>query len=210
MHPQIALLVKVELQKLLNVGFIRPIDYVEWISNLLPLTKPTRGIRIYTNFRDLNKACLKNDFLLPNIDMIVDLTIGNEILSLMDGFLGYNKIKISPKEQQKKTFTYAWGTYYWNVMPFGLKNVGATYQREMMTVVHEMIHGIMEDYVDDILAKYRTRDGHLDVLAKIFNRLEQYKVRLNPKKYVFGVIVGKLLGLIVSNRGIEVDPTKVK
>lgn len=81
MHPQITLLVKVELQKILGVGFIRPIDYVEWISNLVPVTKPTGVIRICMDLRDLNKASPKDDFPLPNIDMIIDLTVGNEVLT---------------------------------------------------------------------------------------------------------------------------------
>lgn len=68
----------------------------------------------------------------------------------------------------------------------------------------------MDDYVDDLLVKSRIREDHLDVLAKIFDRLEKYKVRLNPKKCVFGVTIGKLLGFIVSNKGIEVDLAKVK
>ncbi|GLJ16865.1 hypothetical protein SUGI_0290680 [Cryptomeria japonica] len=75
MHPQIAVLVKTELKKLLDVGFIRPIDYAEWISNIVPIGKPKGGIRICTDFRDLNKACPKDDFPLPNIDIIVDLTV---------------------------------------------------------------------------------------------------------------------------------------
>lgn len=105
MHPKIALLVKVELKKLLDVGFIRPINYLEWISNLVSVSKPTGGIRIYMNFQDLKKAFPKDDFPLPSIDMIVDLTIGHEMLSLMDGFFGYNQIKISPNDQHKTTFT---------------------------------------------------------------------------------------------------------
>lgn len=80
----------------------------------------------------------------------------------------------------------------------------------MNILFHDMIHDFMEDYVDDILAKSQTRENHLEVLPKIFDRLEQYKVRLNPKKYVFGVSARNLSGFIVSNRGIEVDPAKVK
>lgn len=86
MHPQITVLVKAELKKLLDVGFIRPIDYVDWISNIVPIGKPNGGIHICTDFRDLNKACLKDDFPLQNIDIIVNLTTGHAILSLMDGF----------------------------------------------------------------------------------------------------------------------------
>lgn len=95
-------------------------------------------------------------------------------------------------------------------MPFGLKNAGATYQHAMTTIFHEMMHTFMEDYVDDILVKSYTREGHLEILSKIFTRLDKFNVKLNPKKCVFGVTSAKLLGYIVSEKGIEVDPTKVK
>ena len=71
----------------------------------------------------------------------------------MDGFSGYNQIKIALEDQEKTAFTCLWGTYFWNVMPFGLKNAGATYQRARTTIFLDMMHTIMEDYVDDILAK---------------------------------------------------------
>lgn len=105
MHPKVALLVKSELEKLLDAKIIRAIDYSDWISNMVPVTKPSGDIRICTNFRDLNKACPKDDFPLPNIDMIVDLTAGHEMLSLMDGFSGYNQIRIAEADQHKTTFT---------------------------------------------------------------------------------------------------------
>ena len=153
MHPQVALLVKAELKKLLDARFIRPIDYAEWISNLVPVSKHSGGIWICTDFQDLNKACPKDDFPLPNIDIIVDMTAGYEMLSLMDGFSGYNQIRIAPEDQHKTEFTCPWGTYCWNVMPFGLKNAGATYQRAMTTIFHDFMHILMEDYVDDLLCK---------------------------------------------------------
>ncbi|KAH9309100.1 hypothetical protein KI387_037011, partial [Taxus chinensis] len=84
MHPRIALLVKEELQRLLSVSFILPIDYPQWISNIVPVTKATGGLRICTDFWDLNLACPKDDFPLPSIDQLVDLTAGHEMLSLMD------------------------------------------------------------------------------------------------------------------------------
>lgn len=108
------------------------------------------------------------------------------------------------------TFTTPWGIFFHQVMPFGLKNVGATYQRAMTIIFHDLLHVIMEDYVDDILGKYKTRDSQISILTTIFERLEKYKVYLNPKKCVYGVQSRKLLGYIVSRRGIEVDPTKVK
>lgn len=210
MHPQIALLVKAELKKLLEVGFIQPIEYVEWISNLVPITKPTSAIKFFIYFRDLNKAFPKDDFLLPNTDIIVDFTTRYEMLSLMDSFLGYNQIRISLKDQHKIAFTCFWGTYCWNVIPFGLKNTREPYQKVISTIFHDYMHTLMEDYVDDLLAKSLSRDNHLVMLDNIFKRLEEYKVILNPKKCVFGAQSGNILGYVVSCRGIEVDPPKVK
>lgn len=108
MHPQIALLVKLELHKFLDVRFIKPIDYPKWVSNLVPVLKPTGGIRICTDFRDLNKTFPKDDSPFPNIKMIVDLTVGHEMVSFMDDFSGYNQIKIARDNQHKTTFTYPW------------------------------------------------------------------------------------------------------
>ena len=83
-------------------------------------------------------------------------------------------------------------------MPFGLKNAGATYQRAMTTIFNDYMYILMEDYVDDLLCKSPKRRDHSGTMEKIFNRIEGYKLRLNPKKCVFGVIFGKLLGYIVS------------
>ena len=99
MQPHVALLVKEKLEKLLSANIIRAIDYVEWISNIVPVSKHDKSIRVCTDFRDLNKECPKDDFPLPNIDMIVDMTTGYEMYSLMDGFFRYKQIKIAPTDQ---------------------------------------------------------------------------------------------------------------
>lgn len=93
-------------------------------------------------------------------------------------------------------------------MPFGLKNAGATYQGAMKTIFHDMMHKNMEDYVDDTLAKSKTRDTQLGDLEVILDHVEQFQLRLNLKKCAFGVTSGKLLGFIISTKGIEVDPEK--
>jgi hypothetical protein len=95
-------------------------------------------------------------------------------------------------------------------MPFGLKNAGATYQRAMVTLFHNMMHREVEVYVDDILAKSKEEEDHVQVLRRLFERLRKYQLKLNPAKCSFGVKTGKLLGFIVSGRGIEVDPDKAK
>lgn len=112
MHPHVALLVKTKLEKLLKVVIIKAIDYAEWISIIVPVSKVDKSIRVCIDFRDLNKACLKDDFPLPNIDMIVNMTTRYEMYSLMDGFSSYNQIKIVLGDQEKTTFTYACGTFF--------------------------------------------------------------------------------------------------
>lgn len=174
------------------------------------VTKPLGDIQICTDFRGLNKAYPKDEFPLPNLDMIDDLILGREILSLMDEFLGYNQIKIVEEDHHKTTFTTPWGTFFYNMMPFGLKNVGATYQRAMTTIFHDLIHKILEDYVDEILVKSHNIIDHLAHLEKVFDRLAKYHLMLTPKKCVFGITSNKLLGFIVSRRGTEIDPQKVK
>lgn len=95
MHPKVSLLVKVELENMLDAKIIHPIDYLDWISKMVPIIGPSSDIRICTDFRDLNKDCPKDDFPFLNIDMIVDLMIGHELLSLIDGVSRYNQIQIA-------------------------------------------------------------------------------------------------------------------
>ena len=110
----------------------------------MPVIKKNGQVWICIDFRDLNQACPKDDFPLPHIDLLIDNTAGYEMLSFMDGFLGYNQIRLAEEDQDKTSFTMPWGTYCYVVMPFGLKNAGATYQRAMMAIFHDMIHIDME------------------------------------------------------------------
>lgn len=162
------------------------------------------------DFRDLNKACPKDNFPLPNIDNLVNYIIGHEMLSLMDGFSGYNHITVASEDQHKTTFITCWGLFCYKVMPFSLNNVGSTYQWEMMYIFHDYIHDIMEDYVDDILAKSKIWEDHPKVLVKILDRLLEHSIWLNHKKCIFDVTLIKLLGFIICRWGIEVDPNKIK
>ena len=133
-----------------------------------------------TDFRDLNKTSLKDDFPLPNIDMIVDSTTRHALLSFMDGFFGYNQIFILPYDQYKTTSTTPWRTFGWVMMPFALRNAGATYQRAMTLIFHDYIHKILKDYVDNILATFVKHNEHVPTPRKIFERIRKYNMRLNP------------------------------
>ena len=95
-------------------------------------------------------------------------------------------------------------------MPFGLKNARATYQRMAMALLHDMMHNEVLVYVDDMIVKSKYRGSHTTNLGKFFERIKEYRLRMNPQKCTFGVTIGKLLGFLVSDRGIEVDPSKIK
>ncbi|RVX01350.1 Retrovirus-related Pol polyprotein from transposon 297 [Vitis vinifera] len=127
-----------------------------------------------------------------------------------DRFSGYNKILMALEDMEKTTFIIEWGTYCYKVMPFGLKNAGATYQRVVTTLFHDMMHRDVEVYVDDMIVKSQGKADHLGALERFFERIQKFRLRLNPKKCTFGVTSGKLLGHMVSERGIEVDPNKIK
>jgi len=145
--------IKEEFTKQLMVGFIKPVHQANWIANVVPIPKKDGKVRMYVDFRNLNKACPKVNFPLPHIDVLVDNTAGNGFQSFMDGFLGYNKIKMAPRDTTKSTFTTEWGIYCYTVMPFGLKNLGATYQRMATALLHDMMHNKVEVYINDMIVK---------------------------------------------------------
>ena len=180
MRTEWLLKIKKEVTKQLKVGFIKPVHQVEWIANVVPVPKNDGKVRMCVDFRDLNKACPKNDFPLPHIDVLVDNTEGSALMSFMDGFLGYNQIKMAPKDMTKTTFTTEWGIYYYTVIPLDLKNAGATYQRMATALLHDMMHKEVEVYVDDMIAKSMDRESYIINLRKFFEMIKKYKLRLNP------------------------------
>ena len=162
------------------------------------------------DFTDLNKACPKDSYLLPRIDQLVDSTAGNKLLSFMDAFSGYNQIRMDEADQEKTSFVTSQGLFCYEVMSFGLKNAGATYQRLVNHMFRPQIGRNVEVYVDDMLVKSLDEGKHLDDLQETFNTLRRYNMKLNPSKCAFGVASGKFLGFMVSHRGIEVNPKKIE
>ena len=117
-----------EVQKLLAAGFIKPIQHPRWLSNMVSVKKKNDQIRCCVDFRNLNKAHLKDEFPLPNMDLLIDSAAGSAMFSFMDGFSGYNQIRMALKDVEKTAFKTPMGNFYYTIMPFGLKNAGATYQ----------------------------------------------------------------------------------
>ena len=149
--------------------------------------------RMCVNFTDLNKVCPKDNFPLPRIDQLVDSTAGHKLLSFMDTFSGYNQILMDEEGQEKTSFITSQGLYYYKVMPFELKNVGATYQRLVNCMFSHQIGRNVEVYVDEMLVKSKDKANHLDDLKETFNTLRKYNMKLNLAKCVFVVALGKFL-----------------
>jgi hypothetical protein len=207
-HTEIEAQITQEVKKLLAAGFIKPIQHPRWLSNIVPAKKKNGQIRCCVDFRNLNKACPKDEFPLPNMDLLIDSAASHAMFSFMDGFSGYNQIHMSTRDAEKTAFRTPIGNFYYTVMPFGLKNAGTTYQRTMTAMFHDMMHKEIEDYVDDIVVKSKRREDHLGILRKVFDRCRLYKLKMNPLKCAFGVSAGKFLGFLVHNCGIDVDPAK--
>ena len=199
-----------EVGKLLHATAIREVEYPEWLANVVLVKKANGKWRLCIDFTDINKACPKDSFPLPRIDLIVDATAGHELLSFMDAFSGYNQISMDPEDQGKTSFITAQGTYCYRVMPFGLKNAGATYQKLVNRMFQKQIGTTMEVYIDDMLVKSTTSDLDIAHLTEAFQILRSYNMKLNPAKCAFGVSAGKFLGFIVNHRGIEANPDKIK
>ena len=132
------------------------------------------------------------------------------MLTFMDAFSRYNQIKMAEEDQEKTAFITSQGLYCYKVMPFGLKNAGATYQRLVNKMFSKQIGRNMKVNVDDMLVKSKEELAHLDNLKETFATFKQYQMKLNPSKCVFGVALGKFLGFMVSQRGIEANPEKVQ
>ncbi|KAJ3698137.1 hypothetical protein LUZ61_001842 [Rhynchospora tenuis] len=197
-----------EVKKLLEAGFIREVTCPEWLANPVVVPKPNNKWRMCIDFTDLNKACPKDPFPLPSIDAMVDSTAGFTHLSIVDANAGYHQIKMHPEDEEKTSFLTEKGLYCYQVMPFGLKNAGAEYQRMVNKLFKEELGDIMEAYIDDMVIKSCSGQTHVEHLDKVFAKMKAVGMRLNPKKSFFCLASGKFLGFIVSERGIEVHPSK--
>ncbi|XP_013658896.1 uncharacterized protein LOC106363748 [Brassica napus] len=135
--PERATAVNEEVERLLKVGSITEVRYLDWLANPVVVKKKNGKWRVCVDFTDLNKACPKDYFPLPHIDRLVEATAENKLLSFMDAFSGYNQIMMNPDNREKTAFITDRGTYCYKVMPFGLKNAGATYQRLVNPIFSE-------------------------------------------------------------------------
>eukprot|EP00253_Pinus_taeda_P007413 PITA_07413 len=144
------------------------------------------------------------------MDHILQRVVGASIISLLDGFSGFNQILVHPDDQDKIAFTTPWGTFKYVKMPFGLKNAGATFQRAMDIAFSKEIHDFLVIYLDDLTPFSKSDQDHLKHLRQIFITCRKYGISLNPKKSIFSLEEGKLLGHIISKDGIRIDPDRIQ
>jgi hypothetical protein len=161
------------------------------------------------DYTDLNKHCPKDPFGLPRIDQVIDSTAGCDLLCFLDCYSGYLQIAIKEEDQEKTAFITLFGAYCYTTISFGLKNAGATYQRAIQACFKKQLNKNVEACVDDVVVKTRNFDTLITDLEDTFASLREYRWKLNLNKCVFGVPSGKLLGFIISHRGIEANPEKI-
>jgi len=193
---------------LLNAGFIKEAHYTTWLSNVVLVKKANGKWRMCVDYTDLNKACLRDAYPLPNIDRLVDCAADNKVLSFYDAYSGYNQIPMATSDMNQTAFITDDANYFYKVMSFSLKNAGATYQRLMDKVFSHIMGKCVEVDVDDMVVKSPSHHQHAQDLTTVFSALRQYNLRLNPKKCVFSVDRGKFLGFMLTQRGIEANSEK--
>jgi hypothetical protein len=143
-------LIKKEIKKMYDDKIIVPLRFSKWVSNLVPTKKKTGEIRLCIDFRNVNKVSLKENYTLRKTDHILQKVVGSSRVSLLNGFSGYNQVLVHPEDQEKTNFTTPWGTFMYVKMPFGLMNVGATFQRAMDIAFVDETRRFTVIYLDDV------------------------------------------------------------
>jgi hypothetical protein len=201
---------KAEVHRLLEANFIEPIAYPTWLANVVMVQKKSGKWCMCIYFTSLNKAYPKDNFPLPRINKIVDSAASCEVMSLLDCFSGYHQIYMKEEDKANTSFITLFGTYCFIRMPEGLKNAGSTFSRLTKTVLESQMGRNIFTYVDGIVFASKNKEDHLADLAEMFANMRDARLRLNPEKCVFGVCQGKILGYLVSHRGIKANPTKIQ
>ena len=176
------------------------------MTNIVPVRKKSGDIKICIDFQNMNYASLKDNYPVPAMEEILHSVSGSAMLSLLDGFSGYNQVLVAKKDRLKMTFQTKWVTYAYDKMPFGLSNVGATFQRAMDIALRGLINKSIVIYLDDIFVYTKNQEDHAPHLKAIFERCRRYEISLNSKKSIFVMEEGTFLSYLISPKGITIDP----
>ncbi|GJS48994.1 reverse transcriptase domain-containing protein [Tanacetum coccineum] len=198
-----------EVSKIVAAGIMREVHYHDWLSNPVMVKKSENSWRMCVDFKDLNKACPKDGYPLPEIDWKVESLCRFPFKCFMDAYKGYHQIQMAEEDKEKTAFITSQGIFCYTKMPFGLRNAGATYQRLVDKAFHGQIGRNLKVYVDDLVIKSRMEDEVVRDLEETFKTLRKINKKLNPKKCTFGVEEGMFLGYQVNTKGIQICPDKV-
>ena len=198
-----------EVDELVKAGIIRRSTYPLWVANPVMVRKSDGGWRMCVDFTNINKACPKDCYPLPEIDWKVESLTSYRFKCFLDAYKGYHQIQMAEEDEDKTAFYTSKGTFCYRKMPFGLKNAGAIYQRLIDKAFQHQIGRNLEAYVDDMVIKSRTEEVLLKDIQETFDTLRSIGMKLNPKKCSFGVEEGKFLGYYITDKGIKANPSKV-
>jgi hypothetical protein len=194
-----------------KAGFIRESKTPTWVSNLVINPKKNTDVRcVCVDYTSLNKHYPKDPFPLPRIDQIIDSTAGCTRFSFLDAYSGYNQIKLKKEDKEKIALITPYDVFCYQVLLFGIKNAGATYQRMMQNFLGSQIGRNIQVYINDVVITTRKEESLINDLKETFDNLDKFKLKLNLTKCSFGVAAGQLLGFLVSARGIEANPEKIR
>jgi hypothetical protein len=207
-NPKYMAMVKEELEKLFEVGFIRPVETTEWVFSVVLTLKKNGKLRVCVNYKPLNKVTKKDRYPLPFCEEILEEIEGHEMYTFGDGYKGYHQVKIIPEDQLKTTFTTPWGTFCYIVMPFGLCNALGTFQRLMNKVFDPFLGLFLRVFIDNF-GVYSDKTSHLAKLELIFQRLDNLGMILNPEKTTISFSEGKMVGHSMSKDGVATYPEKL-
>jgi hypothetical protein len=194
---------------LLDAIFMCEVRYPSWLANVVMVKKKNDKWRMCTNFTYLNKCCSKDDFPLVRIDKVVDSAAGYEVMALLDYFLGYHQMWLLKEDEEKTSLITPCVTYCYLRMPESLKNAGPTFYRMTKAIPKEQLERNVFTYIDDLVVASRKKETQLQDLAKTFAYMQKAQLKLHPEKCVFGVSKGKVLGCLVSVKGIEANQDKI-
>lgn len=199
-----------EIGKLLDQGIIEK-SSSPWSSQLVLVQKKDKSWRVCVDYRRLNAKTIKDAYPIPRIDDNLDALAGSVWFSSLDLNMAYHQVPMSNEDKEKTAFaTPRGGLYQYNVMPFGLCNAPATFQRIIERTLSGLQWNVAVLYLDDIIVYGKSFDEHLENLKKVLDRLDGANLRLKAKKCSFFKKEVSFLGYVVSETGIKTDPAKTE
>ncbi|GJW05103.1 reverse transcriptase domain-containing protein [Tanacetum coccineum] len=187
-----------EVEKLVDAGIMKEVHYHSWLSNPVMVKKHDGTWRMCVDFKDLNNACPKDCYPLPEIDWKVESLCGFPFKCFLDAYKGYHQIKMAKEDEEKTAFITSQGIFCYSKMPFGLKNAGSTYQRLVDKAFQRQIGRNLEVYVDDLVIKSRTEEEIIRDITETFKTLRQINMKLNPKKRRPQLAISEINGKLAS------------